>query len=225
MYPVEPTVIMVFGGLIELAKFFGFGVLAAGFSHYGGLSRWAAVVLLLNAAVINASGVYGKLIANHVGVAADRTATFTERDASQGAKLEVASARLADIDRRISLIDDAAEGAAKRGKSKSALGAIEAQKKQRASLVAERQGPAQEVANLKAGRSGLAARHQEDEAAATPVRHAAALFEDFGFIQPGTDPEKLMRWLSFLILLSGDPLALTLMVTINSRAKSQGGAA
>jgi hypothetical protein len=224
MFPVEPGVIMVFGGLIELAKFFGFGVLAAGWKAYSPLSRWAAALLLLIAALINAGGVYGRLIANHVGVAADRTATYATRDAGEGAKLEVASAKLADIDRRIALIDGAAEGAAKRGRSKSALSAIEAQKRQRAALVSERERVAREVADLKAGRSGLAARHEADEAAATPVRYAAALFEDFGLLKPGTDPEKLIRWLSFMILLSGDPLALALMVAINSRARRQGGA-
>jgi hypothetical protein len=225
LYPLEPITIMVFGGLIECAKFFGFSVIAAGWRHYGGVSRWTAAALLLVAAIINASGVYGKLIANHTTTAAGRTAAFAEHDADQGAKLEVASGKLADIDRRIGLIDGAAEGAAKRGRSKSALSAIDAQKRQRAALVAERHGAAQEVASLKAGRSGMAARHQEDEAAATPVRYAAALFEDFGLIQPGTDPERLMRWLSFMLLLAGDPLALALMVAINSRARRQGGAA
>jgi hypothetical protein len=219
MYPAEPTVIMVFGSLIELAKFVGFGVLAAGWRGYSPLSRWTAALLLLVAAVINASGVYGKLIENHVGVAAGRTAAYTTRDAGEGARLEVASGRLADIDRRINLIDATAEGAAKKGKAKTATSAIDANKRQRAALTAEREAAAKEVANLKAGRSGLAAQHQADEAATTPVRYAAALFEDFGLIERGTDPEKLMRWLSLMILLSGDPLALSLMVTINSRTR------
>jgi hypothetical protein len=225
LYPLEPTTIMVFGGLIEAAKFCGFAIVIGGWRNYSGFGKWAAFVLLIVAAIINASGVYGKLIANHTTTAAGRTAAFAERDADQGAKLEVASSRLSDIDRRINLIDGASEGAAKRGRSNSALRAIEQQKRQRAALVSERNGAAQEVANFKAGRTGMSARHQEDEAAATPVRYAAALFEDFGLVKPGTDPEKLMRWLSFLLLLSGDPLALALMVAINSRARRQGGAA
>lgn len=56
-----------------------------------------------------------------------------------------------------------------------------------------------------------------DEAAALPVRYQAALFEDFGLLPKGTDPEKLWRWLAFLMLLTADPLSLTAMFMINSR--------
>jgi hypothetical protein len=222
MYPAEPVVIMVFGALIEVAKFVGFGVLAASWMAYGFVPRWVAALLLLVAAVINASGVYGKLIANHAGPAAGRTAAYTEKDGDEGAKLEVAAGKLADIDRRINLIDGAAEGAAKRGRANTAVSVIREQQKARAGLVQERERAAQEVAKLKAGRSGMAARHQEDEASTLPVRHAAALFEDFGLVKPGTDPEKLIRWLSFMLLVAGDPLALALMVAINSRVRRQG---
>ncbi len=219
MYPAEPVVIMVFGALIEVAKFVGFGVLAANWKVYGFIPRWAAVLLLLVAAVINASGVYGKLIANHAGPAASRAASYTEKDGDEGAKLEVASDRLSDIDRRIKLIDDAAEGAARRGRANTAVNVMREQQKARAALVQEREKAAQEVARLKAGRNGMAARHREDEAATMPVRHAAALFEDFGLVKPGTDPEKLIRWLSFMLLVAGDPLALALMVAVNSRTR------
>src|SRR5262249_31231778 len=101
LFPNDPAVIAIFGSLIEAAKFFGFGVLAAGWRVYGFFARWFASVLLVVAALINAGGVYGKLIENHVGPAASRSAAFTERDAGAGANIETAGAKVADLDRRI----------------------------------------------------------------------------------------------------------------------------
>lgn len=223
LVPWGVTGIVVFCSLIELMKFFGFGVVSSGWRTYGH-SKWFFAVLLFIAALINAAGVYGWMISNHTGPAAARSAAFTEKDADAAAKVEVASGRLADIERRIRLIDDAADGAAKRGRAKSAVNAIESQKKARAALSAERDRAQQDLAGLRAGRTGLAANREVDETAAMPVRAAMALFEDVGLIKPGTDPEKLFRWLAAMILMAGDPMALAAMFMINSRGRRQGGA-
>jgi hypothetical protein len=45
------------------------------------------------------------------------------------------------------------------------------------------------------------------------------LFEDLGIVKHGEDPERLVRWLAGLVLLTGDPLALALVWIIGSRAK------
>jgi hypothetical protein len=221
MVPGAPIATMVICYLIEFAKFTGAGVLSAGWKTYSFMTRMVFGALLIVAALINASGVYGFLIANHAGPAASRAAVYTERDADTGAKLEVAQGRLNDLNRQISLIDDTVDGAARRGKSQSALRANDAQRRQRAVLAAERERTSQEVAALKAGRSGMAAHHQVDEAAALPVRYSAALFEDFGLLKPGTDPEKLWRWIAFMVLLTADPLALAAMFLVNSRFRQK----
>jgi len=75
-----------------------------------GLWRLVITLLLLNVAVINAVGVYSRLVADHLGDTGARATTYAARDAGEGAKVEVAAARLADLDRRIALIDSAAEG-------------------------------------------------------------------------------------------------------------------
>jgi hypothetical protein len=217
MVPGAPTCAMIFGYLAETAKFVGAGIISSGWKSYSWLSKMVFGALLAVAAVINAAGVYGFLISNHAGPAALRAAVFTERDAGEGAKLEVAQGKLADLDKRLSLIDGASEGAAKRGKANSAMNAIAEQKKARAGIAAERERVAQEVASLKAGRNTMAAHHQGDEAATLPVRYSALLFEDFGWLKPGGDPERLWRWLAFLILMTGDPIALAAMFMINSR--------
>jgi hypothetical protein len=193
------------GGLMEALKFVGFGVVSAGWKSYGATSR--------------------SIFSQHTAPAAARSATFTAGDGDAAARVEVAQAKLNDLDKRLSLIDGAAEGAARRGRANSALNAIQDQKKPRAAIEAERERAVKELADLRAGRAGLAAQRQVDEAAALPVRYAAALFEDVGILRPGTDPEKLFRWISFFILLCGDPAALAAMFMVNSRGRRKGAAA
>jgi hypothetical protein len=225
LYPAAGGVILVMGGLMEALKFVGFGVVSAGWKSYGATSRSIFSILLLTAALVNAGGVYGWLISQHTAPAAARSATFTAGDGDAAARVEVAQAKLNDLDKRLSLIDGAAEGAARRGRANSALNAIQDQKKPRAAIEAERERAVKELADLRAGRAGLAAQRQVDEAAALPVRYAAALFEDVGILRPGTDPEKLFRWISFFILLCGDPAALAAMFMVNSRGRRKGAAA
>jgi hypothetical protein len=219
LFPAAGVTIIVLGGFIEAAKFVGFGVVSAGWSAYGWLGKSADAFLLGLAAVVNAAAVYGWLISSHAGPAAERSASYNTADAGAGAKAEIVRAKLDDAIQRIRLIDDAAEGAAKRGRSRAALNAIDSQKKTRTGLVAERDRLQQELADAKAGRTNIASKRQVDEASALPIRYAALLFEDIGMIAPGTDPEKLMRWLAFMILMCGDPLALAAMWMVNSRAR------
>ncbi len=219
LYPAAGVVILVMGGLMEALKFVGFGVVSAGWRTYGRTSRSIFAVLLVIAALVNASGVYGWLISQHAAPAAARSATFTASDGDAAARVEVTQAKLNDLDKRLSLIDGASEGAARRGRTNAALNAIQEQRKPRAAIEGEREKAVKELADLRAGRVELAAQHQMDETAALPVRYAAALFEDVGILRPGTDPEKLLRWISFFILLCGDPAALAAMFMVNSRGR------
>jgi hypothetical protein len=59
-------------------------------------------------------------------------------DATLAARIEVAAHTIADLDRRLGQIDTAIEEAAKRGRTNTALSAMEAQRKARASLASER---------------------------------------------------------------------------------------
>ena len=60
------------------------------------------------------------------------------QDAALAARIEVAAHNVADLDRRLGQIDSVIEEAAKRGKTNTALSAIEAQRQARAGLASER---------------------------------------------------------------------------------------
>jgi hypothetical protein len=224
LYMAGAPVILVLGGFIELAKFAGVSVVSSGWSRYSFFSKWAMAFLLFLAAVVNAAAVYGWLIASHAGPAASRTATYTQQDAGQGASIEAAQARLADYDKQIAQIDDAIAAATKRGRTRDALRIVDQQKRNRATLVAARDKEQQALGSLRTGRSTTVASRQVDEANNMPIRYGALLFEDIGLLAPGTDPEKLIRWLSAMILMCGDPMALAGMWMISSRMRRRGGA-
>src|SRR5712675_2355100 len=121
---------------------------------------WRAVLVALFAgvAVINAISVYAQLVAAHIGDRGAVQSAIEMQDAALAARIEVAAHTVADLDRRLGQIDTAIEEAAKRGKTNTALAAIESQRRARVSLVDERNQEAGSLATLKAERAIVAAR-------------------------------------------------------------------
>ena len=90
---------------------------------------------------------------------------------------------MADLDRRLAQIDRAIEEAAKRGKTNTALSAMEAQRRARAGLASERNEAAGTLIWPPSRRNApaWAAKGRAAETEAAPVRYVAEL--------PGTDTE------------------------------------
>ncbi len=126
------------------------------------------------------------------------------QDAALAAQIEVAAHSVADLDRRLNQVDTAIEEAAKRGKTATALSAIDGQRKARATLAAERQWEADALAGLKTERAELAAKGRRIETEALPVKCVAEL------IGADADSERAIRWLIALMVLCCDPLAIAL---------------
>ena len=101
--------------------------------------RLTLAVLVAGLAVINATGVYAQLVAAHVGEPGPATSALEIQDAALAARVEVAAHTVADVDRRLGQIDLTIEEAAKRGRTTTALAAIETARKTREVLAAQRQ--------------------------------------------------------------------------------------
>jgi hypothetical protein len=99
----------------------------------------------------------------------------------------VTSHAVADLDRRLGQIDSAIEEAARRGRTNTALSAIEGQRRARARLVDERNREAGALAALKIGRAALAAKGRQIETEAAPIRYVAEL------VGTNTDSERTIR--------------------------------
>jgi hypothetical protein len=102
-------------------------------------------------------------------------------------------------------IDLAIEEAAKRGRTNTALAAMEGQRRARAGLVDERNREAGTLwASLKAERATVAAKGRQIEREAAPIRYVAEL------LGGDTGSKSVIRWLIALLVLCSDPLAIAL---------------
>jgi hypothetical protein len=124
--------------------------------HGGGPGPGALpfAALVTGLAVINATGVYAQLVAAHVGERVSATLAIEMQDAALAVRVEVAAHAVADLDRRLGQIDSTIEEAAKRGRTTTALTAIEALRKTREVLAAQRQREGKALADLSVVRSG-----------------------------------------------------------------------
>jgi hypothetical protein len=146
-----------------------------------------------------------------VGERGAATLATETQDAALASKIGVAAHNVADLDRRLGQIDSAIEEAAKRGRTTTALAAIEGQKKARAALADERKREAGTLATLQAERATVAAQGRRIETEAAPIRYVAEL------IGADTDSERAIRWLIALMVLCCDPLAIALMAAASAR--------
>jgi hypothetical protein len=139
------------------------------------------------------------------------TSAIETQEAAITARIEVATHTVADLDRRLNQVDGAIEEAAKRGRTTTALSAIEGQRKSREALSGLRQHEGAALADLKAERAALGAKGKQIETEAAPIRYVAEL------IGADTDGERAIRWLILMMVLCCDPLAIALTAAASAR--------
>jgi hypothetical protein len=211
LFPGAPLLIIAMASMMEASKLVTAGWLARRWRATVLFLRYILVALVFGLAVINAAGVYAQLVAAHVGDRGAATSRLEERTADLDARIDVQAHKVGDLDRRLGQIDSTIEEAAKRGRTNSALSAIEGQKKFRGGLVDERNREAGTLAALKAERAGVAANGRRIETEAAPIRYVAE------FLGINTDSERAIRWLIALMVLCCDPLAIALTAAASAR--------
>src|SRR6202030_2310788 len=112
---------------------------------------------------------------------------------------------------RLNQVDVTIEEAAKRGRTATALSAIEGQRKARAELAGQRQREGVALADLKAERAATAAKGRQIETEAAPIRYVAEL------LGADADSERAIRWLILMMVLCCDPLAIALTAAASAR--------
>jgi hypothetical protein len=212
LFPGSPLSVIAMAVAMESAKLVTTGWLARRWCVTAWFWRLTLVALVGGLAVINAAGVYAQLVAAHVGERGAATSAIETQDAVLAAKLESQNHIVADLDRRLGQIHAIIEEAAKRGRTNTALSAIEGQRKARASLVDERNREAGTLAALKAERAAVDAKGRQIETEAAPIRYVAEL------IGADTNSERTIRWLIALMVLCCDPLAIALTAAASARA-------
>ncbi len=211
LFPGTPVLIVGMAITMETAKLVTAGWLASRWRVTAWIWRLTLVALVTGLAVINGVGVFSQLVASHLGERGTAQSAIETQDAALAARIDVQAHAVADLDRRLSQIDSAIEEAAKRGRTNTALSAIDGQKKARASLVDERRREASTLADLKTERAALAAKGRQIETEAAPIRYVAEL------IGADTDSERAIRWLILMMVLCCDPLAIALTAAASAR--------
>jgi hypothetical protein len=208
IFPGAPVAVMVLAATMEAGKLVMAGWLAAHWRQVGWKMRSVMVALVAGLALINAAGVFGKLVETHVSVAASARSGVTERIEALDARVTAQSAVVADLDNRVAQIDGAVGESTRRGWVTRAITIATQQRVTRDGLETQRQAATTTLVGLQAQRAALAAERVRIEASAGPIQYLALMV--------GAGPEVAVRWLILLIVFCCDPAAIALTVAAAS---------
>ena len=204
IFPGAPVAVMVFAATMEAGKLVIAGWLAAHWRRVGWSMRFVMVTLVAGLALINAVGVFGKLVEAHVSVAASSRSSVTERIEALDARVKAQSAVIADLDGRIAQIDRAVDESTRRGRVTRALDIATQQRVTRDGLDSQRQAATATLVALQGQRAALSGERARIEASTGPIQYLATM--------AGVSPEDAVRWLILLMVLCCDPAAIALTV-------------
>ena len=212
IFPGEPVAVMVLAATMEAGKLVIAGWLAAHWRRTNWKMRAVMVALVAGLALINAAGVFGKLVEAHVSVAATSRSGVTERIEALDARVTAQTAAVADLDSRIAQIDRAVDELTRLGRVTRAINIATQQRVTRDGLDTQRQAATATLVGLQAQRAALAGERSRIEASAGPIQYLAMMV--------GAAPEVAVRWLILLMVLCCDPAAIALTVAAaGSRAR------
>lgn len=204
IFPGDPVAVMVLAGTMEAGKLVIAGWLAAHWRQTDWKLRFVMVALVAGLALINAAGVFGKLVEAHVSVASTARTGVTERIESLDARMVAQTAVVADLTGRIAQIDRAIDESTRRGRVTRALNIATQERATRDGLDAQRQAATATLVGLQSERAALTGERARIEASAGPIQYLAMMV--------GAPPEAAVRWLILLMVLCCDPAAIALTV-------------
>ena len=213
IFPGANEAIIAMAAVMEGGKLTGAAWLSRNWRSMGWFLRSALTLLVVVLAMINAVGVFGQLSAAHLGPHLTAIAANQEEAAASNAKIDAQTLLIGDLNRRIAQIDAAIEEATKRGRTVSAMDLSRDQRKYRETLVNERSTAETALIELKATQARIAGERQKASADIGVLEYAAALL--------GVDRERMMQILILAMVLSCDPLSITLVIATAGRRQSK----
>ena len=208
IFPGAPVAVLVLAATMEAGKLVVAGWLAAHWRRVGWKMRSVMVALVAGLALINAAGVFGKLVEAHVSVAASARSSVAERIETLDARVTAQSATVADLDSRVAQIDRAVDESTRRGRVTRAINIATQQRVTRDGLDTQRQAATATLVGLQTQRAALVGERFRIEASAGPIQYLAMM--------AGAAPEAAVRWLILLMVLCCDPAAIALTVAATS---------
>ena len=213
IFPGDPVAVMVLAATMEAGKLVIAGWLAAHWRRTNWRMRSVMVALVAGLALINAAGVFGKLVEAHVSVAASARSGVTERIEALDARVTAQTALVADLANRIAQIDRAVDESTRRGRVTRALNIVTQERATRDGLDTQRQAATATLVGLQSQRAALAGERSRIEASTGPIQYLAMMV--------GVAPEVAVRWLILLMVLCCDPAAIALTVAATASRTSE----
>jgi hypothetical protein len=213
LFPGAPGAVTAMAVTMEAAKLITSAWLAR---HWRLTSRslfTVLIVLVVGLAIVNAAGVYGRLVEAHVGITVAAASSVAERIGALDARLAAQGKTVADVDRRLDEINAVITKLTEKGRPGAALDTIANQRHVREALTAARQKESGVLVELRSERAALDAQRQRVEALNGPIQYIAAM--------AGVDIERAIRWLILLMVLTCDPLAIALTVAASGTRRSK----
>jgi hypothetical protein len=204
IFPGDPVAVMVLAATMEAGKLVIAGWLAAHWRQTNWKMRSVMVALVAGLALINAAGVFGKLVEAHVSAAATARSGVTERIEALDARVVAQTAVVADLTGRIAQIDRAVDESTRRGRVTRAINIATQERTTRDGLDTQRQAATATLVGLQAQRAALVSERARIEASTGPIQYLAMMV--------GAAPEAAVRWLILLMVLCCDPAAIALTV-------------
>jgi hypothetical protein len=204
IFPGAELPVIVMTATMEAGKLTGAAWLSRYWSVMAISLRMVLCMLIVILALINAVGVFGQLSAAHLNPHVSAITANETEAATQGAKIEAQQRLLADLNRRISQIDSAIEEATKRGRSTSAMDLAKDQRRNRADLVEQRAKEESTLVELRTAQARITGEQQKAAADVGVLEYAATLF--------GVDREQMIQLLILAMVMSCDPLSITLVI-------------
>jgi hypothetical protein len=211
IFPGSESAIIVMASTMEGGKLIGAAWLSRYWREMSWLLRGVLTMLVVVLATTNAVGVFGQLSAAHLSPHLNAMALNGTEAAQMGARIEVQNTMIADLSRRINQIDGAIEAATKHGRAASAMDLLRDQRKNRADLVQQRSAAEATLVEFKTEQARLSGEQQKAQADIGILEYAATLF--------GIERERMIQLLIFAMVLSCDPLSITLVVAAAGRRK------
>ena len=209
IFPGAEIPVIIMASTMEAGKLAGAAWLSRNWTVMGFGLRSVLCALVVILALINAVGVFGQLSAAHLNPHVTAVTINEMEAANQVAKIDAQQRLLADLNRRISQIDSAIEEATKRGRSTSAMELARDQRRNRAELVEQRAKEEETLIELRTAQARITAEQQKAAADVGVLEYAATLF--------GIDREQMIQLLILAMVLSCDPLSITLVIATASR--------
>lgn len=205
--------VMVMTGVLEAAKLVTAAWLARHWRTAPLVLRLPLVVMVLLLMALTAIGTFGFLSHAHL----DRQIVAAEAIARDAAPLQqriaLAQSAVADLDGRIVQLDDMVKASTMRGRTKLAMALVNDQSKSRSDLVTQRQDVAERLSSLRVEQAGVEAQRVRLAGEAGPALYLTKLFGS-------DDTEATIRFITALLVLVLDPLAVLLTVAASYQRSS-----